>query len=281
MLSTLTAMAGWSYLLIILLVAADAVFPLVPGELAVVSGGVLAASGRLNLPVLIAAAAVGAMAGDTLAYALGRGAGRLGVGRLLHQPRSRRALVWATGRLQRRAAPVLVAARFVPGGRTVTTLVAGFLRVPPRRFAQAVAVGGPMWAGYAVALGYLAGRAAADRPWVGILAAVTAVMLAGLAGEGIRRLWTRRRPGQPSVALPPPAAVPSMSASTAAAGSAAAAAAAVPGAVWLATTAGGLPPLPPLRRPLGASTTPPAAAGTAVAGASARCPGPASELATG
>jgi membrane-associated protein len=203
MLSTLSGLAGWAYLLVVLLVAGDAVFPLIPGEFAVVSGGVLAASGRLNLLALMLAAAAGAMLGDTLGYLTGRGAGRLGIGRLLRHPGSRRALVWATERLHRRAVPVLVAGRFIPGGRTVTTMVAGFLRVPPRRFALAATTGGPIWACYAAALGYLAGRATADRPWVGILAAITALTLAGLAGEGIRRLWIRRRRAQPSAAAVP------------------------------------------------------------------------------
>jgi membrane protein DedA with SNARE-associated domain len=219
MLSTLTGLAGWAYLLVVLLVVTDAVFPLIPGELAVVSGGVLAAAGRLDLPVLLVAAAVGAMAGDTLAYTMGRGASRLGVGRLLRQRRSRRGLVWATERLHRRAVPVLVAGRFIPGGRTVTTLVAGFLRVPPRRFALAVAIGGPIWASYATLLGYFAGRATADHPWTGVLAAFTVMTLAGLAAEGIRRLRARRH-GQPAATSPVPSraaaspAVPSPALST-------------------------------------------------------------------
>jgi membrane protein DedA with SNARE-associated domain len=201
-LSTLTGLAGWSYPLIVLLVAGDAIFPLIPGEFAVISGGVLASTGRLSLPLLIVAAAAGAMLGDTLAYLLGRGAGRLGIGRLLRQPRSRRALVWATERLHRRAVPVLVTARFIPGGRTVTTLVAGFLRVPPRRFGLAIAGGGPVWAGYAAALGYVAGRVTADRPWVGMLAAITVLTLAGLLAEATRRIWSRtRRRASPAAPL--------------------------------------------------------------------------------
>lgn len=263
MLSTLAGLAGWAYFLVIALVAADAVFPLIPGELAVVSGGVLAAGGRLHLPALMAAAAVGAMLGDTLGYLMGRGAGRLGIGRLLHQPRSRRALVWATERLHRRAVPVLVAGRFVPGGRTVTTMVAGFLRVPPRRFAAAVTTGGPIWACYAATLGYVAGRATAERPWIGLLAAVAALTVAGLAGEGARRLWVRRssrhpaagpaRPehGQPSSASAPPAVRPPASPVPVAGGASAASRLTPP--LWVvaaAAAAGGLSFVPAARRPV-------------------------------
>jgi membrane-associated protein len=197
MTSGLTVSAGWAYLAILLLVAADAIVPLVPSELAVVGGGVAVASGRLNVVLLIAATALGAIVGDTLGYSIGRSAGRLGVGRLLRHSSSRRVLVWATERLHRRAVPVLVTGRFIPGGRTVTTIVAGFLRVPTRRFAVAIGIGGPLWAGYVVVLGYLAGRATADRPWLGVLAAVGVLAAAGLAAEGIRRLRARSRRAQP------------------------------------------------------------------------------------
>jgi len=201
MLAELAALTAWAYLAVLLLVAADAVFPLVPSELAVVSGGVLAAGGQLNLPLLIIAAALGAAIGDALGYTIGRGAGRLGVGRLLHRPGGRRALVWATEQLHRRAIPVLVAGRFVPGGRTVTTLVAGFLRVPRGRFALAAGTAGPVWAAYAGLLGYAAGRAAADRPWLGVLAAFAGLTLLGLAAEALRRLRARStRRGAPAAA---------------------------------------------------------------------------------
>jgi membrane-associated protein len=191
-LTDLTALAGWTYLVVALLVVADAVFPLIPAELAVVSGSVLAAAGRLSLPLLVGATAAGAVGGDCLGYLLGRGAGRLGVGRLLRHPRGRRALVWATRRLDRRAVPVLVVGRFVPGGRTASTVAAGFLRVHPPVFLLAATLGGTLWATFTGALGYLAGRAAADRPWVGVLAAAAVLLLAGFGAELLRRRRVRR-----------------------------------------------------------------------------------------
>jgi membrane protein DedA with SNARE-associated domain len=197
-LSQLAALGGWTYLVVALFVVADAVFPLVPAELAVISASVLAAGGRLALPLVIAAAAVGAIGGDWLSYLLGRGAGRLGVGRLLRHQRSRRVLVWATERLTRRAVPVLMAARFVPGGRTASTITAGFLRVRPPVFLLAAAAGGTLWAAYTGALGYLAGRAAEDRPWVGVLIAA-----AVLAGTGAGAELARRRARRSATSLTP------------------------------------------------------------------------------
>jgi membrane-associated protein len=190
----LAQLAGWSYPAVAALVAADALVPLVPSEFAILSAGVLAATGRMNLALLVLAAAVGAAVGDTVGYLLGRGAGRFGVGRLLRRERSRRVVVWTTERLHRRARWVLIAARFVPGGRTVTVLTAGFLRVPPRRFAGAVAVGAPLWAGYVAALGYGAGHASADHPWIGVLAALAVLTGLGCLAEWVRRRRARRAP---------------------------------------------------------------------------------------
>jgi membrane-associated protein len=189
----LAHLAGWSYPAVAALVAADALVPLVPSELAIISCGVLAASGKMNLALLVLAAAVGAAVGDTAGYLAGRGAGRFGVGRLLRRERSRRVLVWTTERLHRRARWVLVSARFIPGGRTVTVLTAGFLRVPGRRFAAAVAIGAPLWASYVAGLGYGAGHASADRPWLGVLAAVAVLTALGCLAEFVRRR-ARRHP---------------------------------------------------------------------------------------
>jgi membrane-associated protein len=87
-----------------------------------------------------------------------------------------------------------VSARFIPGGRTVTVLTAGFLRVPGRRFAAAVAIGAPLWASYVAGLGYGAGHASADHPWLGVLAAVAVLTALGCLAEFIRRRRARRHP---------------------------------------------------------------------------------------
>jgi len=199
-LTDVTALAGWAYLAIVALVAIDAVFPVLPSEVAVVGAGVLAASGQIDLPLLIAAGTAGAVAGDLLGYSLGRGAGRFGVARLLRHARSRQALVWATERMVGRAVPVLVAGRFVPGGRTATTMVAGFLRVAPRRLLVASAIGAPLWSLYASLTGYLAGRAAADRPWLGVALSVAVLVLVGVLAEMTRRL--RARTPRPAGVIP-------------------------------------------------------------------------------
>ncbi|MFL6127980.1 MAG: DedA family protein [Mycobacteriales bacterium] len=193
-LADLAGPAVWTSLLLALAVAVDAVLPLVPSEVALVGAGAMVATGAAApVPVLLAAW-LGALAGDCCAYGLGRRAGRFGVGRLLRHRRGRGSVVWATRQLDRRTVPVLVAGRFLPGGRTVTTLTAGFLRVPMRRFGPAVALGGALWAGYVTTLGYLGSRGAAEQPWAGALAGLLLATASGLTVEGVRRLRTRPEP---------------------------------------------------------------------------------------
>ena len=64
--------SGWAYAVVFLLALLDAVLPVVPSETAVITGGVVAASGRLSLPLVVTFATVGAMAGDNAAYLIGR-----------------------------------------------------------------------------------------------------------------------------------------------------------------------------------------------------------------
>ena len=94
--------AAYGYWAVLLVVAGDGVFPLLPGETAIVAAAVLAADGALSLPLVI------------LAGAVGRRHRRLG--RLLDRPRGRRADQALRHALRgRRAAPGRRADGAAPG----------------------------------------------------------------------------------------------------------------------------------------------------------------------
>ena len=59
--------ARYGYWAVLLVVAGDGVFPLLPGETAIVAAAVLAADGSLSLPLVILAGAAGAVIGDSTA----------------------------------------------------------------------------------------------------------------------------------------------------------------------------------------------------------------------
>jgi membrane protein DedA with SNARE-associated domain len=52
--------SGWAYAVVFLLALLDAVLPVVPSETAVITAGVVAASGHLSLLLIVVSAAAGA-----------------------------------------------------------------------------------------------------------------------------------------------------------------------------------------------------------------------------
>ena len=188
--------SGWAYAAIFLLAMLDAILPVVPSETSVITAGVLAASGRLSLPLVVVSAAVGAAADDNLAYLIGRRFGDPVTRRFFSSEKSRQRLDWAQRQLNVRGGQLILVGRFIPGGRTVVTLTAGLLRYPWRRFVVLDAVAALIWALYAAALGYFGGRAFENAAWKGLLLALgVGFAIAGLT-EAIRWVLRRRRERQ-------------------------------------------------------------------------------------
>jgi membrane-associated protein len=185
--------SGWAYAAIFLLAMLDAILPVVPSETSVITAGVLAASGQLTLPLVVASATAGAMAGDNLAYLIGRRFGGPVTRRFFSGEKSRQRLAWAQRQLDQRGGQLILVGRFIPGGRTVVTLSAGLLHYPWRRFAALDAVAAFVWALYAASLGYFGGRAFENAAWKGLLLALgVGFAIAGLT-EAVRWVLRRRR----------------------------------------------------------------------------------------
>lgn len=184
----LVTASRWTYLLLFAFAAADAVFPVVPSEASVITAGVLAGTGRLDLGLVIGAAAAGAWIGDNTSYGLGRTVGRPVTRRLFRGPKATGRLEWARGQLERRGAYLVVVSRFIPGGRTATTFTAGLVRYPwLLRFAPLTVLAAIVWALYAALLGFLGGRIFIERPLLAILVALAIAGGVTLAVEVVRR----------------------------------------------------------------------------------------------
>jgi membrane-associated protein len=185
--------SGWAYAAVFLLALLDAILPVVPSETAVITAGVVAASGHLSVPLIVVSAMAGAMAGDNLAYLIGWRFGEPVTRRFFSGEESRRRLAWAERQLDKRGGQLIVIARFIPGGRTVVTLSAGLLRYPWRRFFVFDAVAALIWALYATFLGYFGGRAFENAAWKGLLLALGTGFAVGGLVEAVRWLLGRRR----------------------------------------------------------------------------------------
>lgn len=168
------------YLLVGLLAFGEAaafVGLVLPGELAVLLGGVLAAQGRVSLPVIIVVAAVGAIAGDSAGYEIGRRWGsRLGRGVLLRRHGS--TITRVVCYVQRHGAVVVFVGRWTSVLRAVVPAVAGMSRMPYGRFLLFNVLGGAAWAvaftlaGYAAGESYAAIEAATGRASLLVTAAL-------------------------------------------------------------------------------------------------------------
>jgi len=129
----------------------------IPGETALVVGGILAGQGRVSLTLVLVLAVVGAVTGDGVGYVVGRRYGPgLQASRLGQKVGDAR---WATTEqfLQRRGGPAVFLGRFTALLRALVPSAAGMAKLPYRTFAMWNALGGAVWAGLCVIGGYLLG----------------------------------------------------------------------------------------------------------------------------
>lgn len=195
---SITAVMGspWVYAAVFLVCALDAFFPVVPSETSVIAAAAVAASGGADgqsLTLIIAVAFAGALVGDHVSYALGTGLGRPATARVMRRDRGRAAREWAERLLRTRGGVIIVALRFIPGGRMATTFTAGVLRFPLGRFVAFDALAAASWATYSGLIGYWAGgvfrgnHLLAVTIGIGVSVVITAVV------ETVRFLVRRRR----------------------------------------------------------------------------------------
>jgi len=178
----------WTYLLVVGVCAGDAVLPLFPSETIVIAAAVLAANGDLDIVLVVLTAAAGAFAGDNAAYGIGHSGLRRVADRFMTSEKNRGRLDWGRRQIRRHGVAMIVVARFIPGGRTATTYVAGTLDMPWKsRFVPADAAAASIWALYASALGYLGGQAFKQNLWLPLLVAAGVSVLVTGAGELLRR----------------------------------------------------------------------------------------------
>ena len=192
-LTDLVSGAWWSYLVIFAVAYLDVIIPLVPSETLVVTAGVIASSGDLQLPLVILCGAAGAFLGDNTVYFIGRHWGEPVKRRFFGSQKARERIDWADRQLHQRGGELIVVARFIPGGRTAVCLSAGGLGMTWRRFATFDAIAAAVWASYAALLGYVGGKQFEEAPWKGLaLALVIAFSIAG-GIEFVRWLMRRRK----------------------------------------------------------------------------------------
>ncbi|HEY8739848.1 MAG TPA: DedA family protein [Candidatus Dormibacteraeota bacterium] len=131
-----------------------------PGETILLTAAVYAATtGRLNIAVVIAAAAVGAILGGNLGYLLGKVGGRalaLRYGRFIHF--GQRQLHLGERFFARHGEKTVFLSRFIAVLRPLGAFLAGVSEMPYRRFTVFNTAGGVVWASLYGILAFALGR---------------------------------------------------------------------------------------------------------------------------
>ena len=134
-----------------------------PGDSLLVVAGLFAATGKLNVAILLSTLFVAAVVGDAVGYYTGL---RLGP-RLFKRQKS---LLFRPSHLQKAHAfyekyggKTIIIARFVPIVRTFAPIVAGAANMPYRRFFLFNVVGGFLWVFSMILSGYFLGNILKSR----------------------------------------------------------------------------------------------------------------------
>jgi len=189
---TLLGVPPWIALLIIaaLVFGEAALFFgfVLPGETAVVYGGVLADAGKVSVVLVLAVVLVAAVVGDSVGFEVGRVLGA----RLVRAPILRNhpeRIEQAQAYLRRRGGRAVVMGRWTAFLRAVMPGLAGASRMSYRRFLVFNVIGGVMWGTACVLLGYFAAHSISTITHaLGVTSGVIAVVIV----LGVVWAWHRR-----------------------------------------------------------------------------------------
>ena len=139
------------------------VTPFLPGDSLLFAAGSLAATGALDVRIVLALLVIAAISGDTLNYFVGRTAGpRIfrseDQSTFWHRMLNRRHLDRAHEFFERYGWLAIITGRFMPIIRTFVPFVAGAGTMPYPRFTACIIAGALIWVGSCVTAGFLFGN---------------------------------------------------------------------------------------------------------------------------
>ena len=157
--ATLIAWAGYVGLTAIIFTETGLLFGFfLPGDSLLVTAGLFASQGKLDVYQLGALLTVAAIVGDSVGYAIGKATGP----RIFSKPDSllfnRKHLIRAQDFYAKHGGKTIIIARFMPIVRTFAPVVAGVGQMDYRRFITYNVVGGFLWVWSMLFTGYFLGR---------------------------------------------------------------------------------------------------------------------------
>jgi membrane protein DedA with SNARE-associated domain len=193
--------ADYGLFLLFVLVAMESAGVPLPGETALVTAGVLASRGDMDIVAVIVVAATAAIVGDNVGY----WAGRLGGRKLLQRwgPLERhasRVLPWSERFFARHGPKTIFLGRFIAVLRVTAAWLAGISKMHWWLFFVWNAAGGICWAIAVGLVAYFAGQAAAEAIGRYGLIAGAAIVVLLVVGAVVFRFIRRRMLGAESEA---------------------------------------------------------------------------------
>ena len=144
------------YLVLFVWVLAEQIGLPIPAVPVMMAAGALAGSGHLSLAAALAAAAIASLVSDTIWYWIGRARGGRVLGWLCRISLEPDSCVRRTQHsFSVHGAGSLLFAKFVPGFSTAAPPLAGVIGMPVLRFVIFTGLGGLIWAGLFIGLGWV------------------------------------------------------------------------------------------------------------------------------
>jgi membrane protein DedA with SNARE-associated domain len=144
------------YVILFVWVFAEQIGLPIPAVPVLLAAGAVAGTGRLSLALVLALAGFASLLSDTIWYWIGRTRGGRVLGWLCRMSLEPDSCVRRTQHaFSRHGARSLLIAKFVPGYSTAAPPLAGIVRMPLLRFVVFTGLGGLIWAGVFVGLGWV------------------------------------------------------------------------------------------------------------------------------
>ena len=193
-----------------------------PGDSLLLTAGLLASQGKLEIAALLIILPVAAILGDNVGYWFGKKTGSHIFNRDESLLFRRKNLLAARAFYDKHGGKTIIVARFMPFIRTFAPIVAGAVEMPFRRFFAFNVIGGVLWGVGVTLAGYYLGQTipGIDRYFLVIVGAVilvsalpAALHMAKEYGPSVRRLiaerlgfgWGRGEPASVPVEVEPDA----------------------------------------------------------------------------
>jgi membrane protein DedA with SNARE-associated domain len=152
----LASLAHHGYVLVFVVVLAEAIGLPAPAAIGLMAGGAAAAAGTLSPTAVLAVALAGMLLGDCLLFVLGgyMGWALLGVLCLVSaNPES--CILRSAESFYKRGKATLIFAKFIPGVNSMAPPLAGSMKMPPLQFLQLDFVGAFLYVGAYIGVGFL------------------------------------------------------------------------------------------------------------------------------